>query len=431
MEPFIKSNELDSPLGMSPKSISMSHGHFMAQMGNLQTNNVNDSPLKDKSGNTNGSISSSKVIESLHQQIDFLTSTNLQLTVQSNHFLQRLELANSKESKHLETINSLKHENDNLNSMFSRKHRRCKDLEDQMFQLKNSYEDAIVDFKNLQAKLNDKSTHEMKLEQQLQQLQVQYDALVDSQKRYKDYYEREIKELNDNLTMLKLDSENFFNKSLKNLLAGDEQIKNKLKTLETKYDLSQVANKEKMELVNNKVNVMTKDLNISSWEQLYKNTRDMAIEYAEKMDLSLAQDFENEHGKQGIFQERFLSNDVTSNGCSNVNNRMMPPSPLRVPKTKNPSGKRSSFYGGNLPSLNGPQATNISGSLPGVKRTASTRIRVSSSSPVSSTSLANFPSRHSSLDTNVLSDPSLDTPVRPLSRRISSQRHKRIPSTSK
>nr|4LL7_A Chain A, SWI5-dependent HO expression protein 3 [Saccharomyces cerevisiae S288C]4LL7_B Chain B, SWI5-dependent HO expression protein 3 [Saccharomyces cerevisiae S288C]4LL7_C Chain C, SWI5-dependent HO expression protein 3 [Saccharomyces cerevisiae S288C]4LL7_D Chain D, SWI5-dependent HO expression protein 3 [Saccharomyces cerevisiae S288C]4LL7_E Chain E, SWI5-dependent HO expression protein 3 [Saccharomyces cerevisiae S288C]4LL7_F Chain F, SWI5-dependent HO expression protein 3 [Saccharomyc len=82
---------------------------------------------------------SSRVIESLHDQIDMLTKTNLQLTTQSQNLLSKLELAQSKESKLLENLNLLKNENENLNSIFERKNKKLKELEKDYSELSNRY----------------------------------------------------------------------------------------------------------------------------------------------------------------------------------------------------------------------------------------------------------------------------------------------------
>lgn len=373
MESPSNSSHLRSPVRVSPSKIALNRSAFMANTSN------HNSPTKQRDGSVSGNTSSTKVIEALYQQIDTLTNTNLQLTVQSNNLLTKLENANSKEAKQLETVATLKHENENLNSMLNRKSRRCKDLEDQLVQLRNSYEETAVDYRALKQNMESTTQREAQLQGEIQILKVQYDALLDSQKRYREHYEQEIHTLNLNLEKLKKENDMFITKNVRNILNNSSALQTKLNQYTSKYKDLEALNLQHIGLLSEKVDKMASQMDLPAWEKLYKDTRDIALDYAKKMDLSLEQDVIEEHGRQGTFASKFLSNAYPSPET------MAPP--LRVPKTRSTSGKRSSFYGGNvtvpgtvsgaIPSSSGlgmaSTVTPTQGSLPGLKRSSSTR----------------------------------------------------------
>lgn len=357
---------------MWPSKVSMNHGTFMANMQNEH------SPSREGSF---GGSSSTKVIEALHAQIDSLTKTNLDLTVQSNQLLSRLEISTKLQSSHLESVSTLKHENDNLGLMLSRKERRVRDLEQQLAQLKNSYEEAAVDNKNMRQQLQSSDQRESVLENQFQQLQVQYDALLDGQSRYREKYEQEIQSLKDALEHFKQDNEAYVTKSIQNIVTNNAALQDRVKQYSLKYKNLESLNQERMQELSLDVESMATKLNLSKWEQLYEESRKLAIEYAEKANVPLSESFLNQHGSKSTSKPAAASNSST----------FVHPQQIRIPKVRNSSSsaKRSSFYGSNVPvpgatvpgvKQSSPSPTIASSSgLPGVRRSSSVRGPSSSS----------------------------------------------------
>ncbi|CAR24256.1 She3p [Lachancea thermotolerans CBS 6340] len=363
---------LESPMKMSPSKVSMNHGAFMANMQNGY------SPTRE--GATAGS-SSTRVIEALHAQIDSLTKTNLDLTVQSNNLLSRLESSNNTQSKHLESISTLKHENDNLGLMLSRKERRVRDLEQQLSQLKHSYEEAAMDNKTMRHQLQTSGQREGTLENQLQQLQVQYDALVDGQKRYREKYDLEVEELKKSLQDFKRDNEMYLTKNIQTVVSNNTALQTKINQYSGKYKNLESLSQQHMQELSREVEGMASKLDLAKWEKLYEESRNMAIEYSEKTNVPLSPSFLAQHGAKSGSRSPSTSSSST----------FVHPSQIRVPKVRHSSSsaKRSSFYGSNVsvpggtvPGVKQPSAsptTPSSGGLPGVRRSSSVRGSSSSS----------------------------------------------------
>ncbi|AAS50407.1 AAR042Wp [Eremothecium gossypii ATCC 10895] len=381
---------LGSPMRFSPSSkLKVNHGHFMANINNNAgpgkggTAAGGTSPTREASyANVSGS---GKVIENLHQQVDALTSTNLQLTKQSNQLLEKLEGCNAREAKYLETISSLKHENENLNSMLNRKTRRVKDLDMELVQLRTSHEEATASHNQLKYQLENKFAHETELEQQCQLLQAQYDAVVDAQRRYREHYQKEIEELREALEALKKDNDKFLGEHMARLTRSQLDIDKSMSDYNGKFHRMELSQKEAVIELNEKYDRMRADLDVDGWIVLYKQMRDIAFDYAKQLDLSLPKEFAELHGEDGYYA-KMLDEDRQSSPVSTSSTAVEPmsqpspsmsaqtlsPPPLRVPKNRTPITKRSSFYGNTMPGAN-ISLTSATGLLPGVKRTGSIR----------------------------------------------------------
>ncbi|SCV04513.1 LANO_0G10660g1_1 [Lachancea nothofagi CBS 11611] len=398
---------LNSPVRMSPSKLSMNHGTFMA---NIQNGN---SPTK---GGSPGVSSSTRVIEALHAQIDNLTRTNLELTVQSNNLLTRLETATNNHSKHLESMSTLKHENDNLNLMLSRKERRVRDLEQQAAQLRNSYEEAALNNKTMHSKIQNYNQRETNLEQNLQQVQVQYDALLDGQRRYRDQYSREIQELKDQLQSFRRDQGTYVTETLQTLLENHSSLQTRIDEYANKYQKLASVEQEHRDLLNYECESMRSHLDLPKWDQLYQESRNLVIDYAEKANVTLPTSFLSQHsqsnGRPGAKSPPIPQNGH-HNGFTNAfspavtpSSTFVNPQQIRVPKQRNSSSsaKRSSFYGSNVSIAGSPvpgikqspgsPAIASSATLPGVRRSSS--IRSSSSSRNSSGELSSSDTNNSS-----------------------------------
>ncbi|SCW01308.1 LAFE_0D09714g1_1 [Lachancea fermentati] len=412
--------DLGSPVKVSPSKLAMNHGAFLANMNN------GDSPTKVPG--VGAGSSSTKVIESLHAQIDNLTTTNLQLTVQSNNLLSRLESANTKQSKQLETISTLKHENDNLNAMLARKERRLKEAEQELVQLKSSFESTSLENQNLQQEMKTSCQRENALDQKLQLLQVQYDALADGQKRYRDLYEKEVAELRSNLQVLKKENDIFITKNIRNVVNNSSVLQQKLNQYGSKFKGLESLSNEHMETLSQRVDKFALELDLPRWQELYKETRDMALEYAREMNLKIPQSFTEQHNTKITVESKFKTPDSTPPLASNGGTFAHPQ--IRIPKVRNSSSnKRSSFYGssgpivGTLPSTSSASSPSVN-SLPGVKRSSSTRV----SSPPSR-SFSEFESNGTGTNTAV---PSTAAKLsRSSSRKSSAPKKKREPSHSR
>lgn len=385
----------------SPAKLAPNHSIFMASINK-------GSPASKKNGESgsgkevltprqNGSMSSTRVIESLHDQIDTLTSTNLQLTVQSKNLLDKLDAAQQKESKLLENSASLKHENENLVSMLNRKTRRLKDVEEELIKYKESQSSLIEEKTALQKKWENSSSEEMVLRQQMEMVRAQYDALMDSHRYYKSHYGSQISTLNEQLENLKVEQRNHAQRVCEKANTLDV----KLLEFDSKYDNLQHLEEARMKYLESKCNDLSKQLDLPSWTNLYRESKTMALDFAEKMKLIVPADF------QKLIEEPEL---VALEAKTQPNNACA--LPLRMAKSRGTAvngqqqgtpgsnmthAKRSSFYGGMASS----PASSLPGTLPGVRRSSSRR---KASSRVASTESA------SSSDSSPVFPPPSTTP---------------------
>lgn len=388
--------------GYSPAKLAPNHSIFMASINKgSPTGKANgENAVVGMKGNLtpkqNGSMSSTRVIESLHDQVDTLTSTNLQLTVQSKNLLDKLDGAQQKESKLLENSASLKHENENLVSMLNRKTRRLKDVEEELARYKENHSSLEEEKLALQRKWESSSSEEATLKQQMEMVQAQYDTLVDSHQYYKSHYGSQINILSEQLENLKMDQRSYIQRVSEEANTFDV----KLLEFDSKHDNLQQLEEARVRRLESKCDGLVKQLDLPSWVQLYKESKNMVTEFAEKMQLKVPADFE------ALVQDPELTALEAKNSINiNTNTGGLP---LRINKSRvtgsNPTAaqsgssgsnathnKRSSFYGGMASSS---PASTLPGTLPSVRRSSSRRkpsSRVASDTSNSADSSPTFP----------------------------------------
>ncbi|SMN18145.1 similar to Torulaspora delbrueckii TDEL_0C05300 hypothetical protein [Maudiozyma saulgeensis] len=184
----------------------------MATTNNMRSNSSN---LKNKSenaidNNSNNNYlnnftttSSSSVIESLHEQIDVLTNTNLKLTVQSHNLLEDLEHFQKKEIKLNENISLYNHEYENLNLMLQRKVRKIHSTEEEV----NHIKEKLIFLQNeneiLTKKISDMSsiTNDTKLK--INNLKEKYSILLEDHESYKSSCLDEMADLRNEIDQFK------------------------------------------------------------------------------------------------------------------------------------------------------------------------------------------------------------------------------------
>lgn len=368
----------------SPAKLAPNHSIFMASINKgspagkkneesadvgARTQSVKDNSIPKQ----NGSMLSTRVIESLHDQIDTLTSTNLQLTVQSKNLLDKLDTVQQKESKLLENSASLKHENENLVSMLNRKTRKLKDVEEELASYKKNHDLLEEEKTSFQKKWETSSNEEATLRQQMEMVQAQYDALLDSHQYYKNHYGSQISTLSEQLENLKLEQRNHTQK----VFEEAESFDVKLLEYDSKHVNLQQVEEARVKYLESKCNSLTQQLDLPSWVQLYKESKNMVLEYAEKMKLKIPPEFE------ALTQDPELVALEAKNPNGSNNASVLPlkvgkqraagnssTSQLGTPGSNAAHGKRSSFYGGVASSY--PSST-LPGTLPGVRRSSSKR----------------------------------------------------------
>ncbi|KAK5960637.1 She3p PWA37_002066 [Arxiozyma heterogenica] len=383
----------------SPEKLGQQHALFMTrlQTSPSKSNNANNSGTKD---NENGNLdkndtepnvansNSSKVIDSLREQIDTLTETNLELTKQSHHLLNKLEIVQINETNLVEELNILKSSNDTINNNLIDSTNKLKYLENQLNQLKSDYSKEINIKKKFeeQIKLLKNDRDENSSENGILMKQTQYDILLSNQEDYKKYYTEKINELNELLTKIKLNYES--NEDNKDRIITDKL--NEMESLSNRYEI--LDNNIKEYIQDDKLDyLISQKFDINDWIQLYNNMNEKFYYFAnERMELSdvtinkLKHELKTNRNKQSTKTRSVsdsndskdkrttkyygnlstLSQDSLNNYSSNISTNN---SNIHISSSTSNSGNEESD------SSRVPSNGSISMLLPGVKRTSSVR----------------------------------------------------------
>ncbi|KAL6939802.1 hypothetical protein ACO0RG_003648 [Hanseniaspora osmophila] len=293
----------DSPSRTQPR-FDIQHGTFIANLEKQSpTRQRYKSTLAEpmdgtsfEDSFTSSQSKSSKVIESLHQKIDTLTNTNLQLTYQSNNLLTRLEEANLKQSKHIDTINKLKLENGNLSAMYERKSRKAKEMETQLEEINIKLDKTCFENENLNKQMSNDTANKQSLEEQLQMSHMQYQALQDAQARYKQNYESQIEEMQAQIFEIKMSYKKILSDKFQALSNLDSKWEQSFGQLSSQVNSINSINKIEISSLNKEMEDLKIDyINNENLSNLYSKSKEMAFEYAELIDMNLPDAFKQKH----------------------------------------------------------------------------------------------------------------------------------------
>lgn len=185
---------------------------------------------------------SSKVIDSLHQEIDTLKSELESTKLSNSSYKKKFEILSKKNELYVDQLANAKHENDMINALLKRKERRIVDLENEYNDILSSNENLKLTNKNMKIRCDNLAESSSQSTAEYERLKIAYDALTASQLEYKRHYESEIKNMNENFKTFKLEyvekyenlSKTFNNndKDIDSLLDG---LTNKRKYLDNLY----------------------------------------------------------------------------------------------------------------------------------------------------------------------------------------------------
>lgn len=334
---------------MNASKFNINHGHFITNLESLEspTKKKDNANISGNGGNGNsnyspGKYSTSRVIESLHGKIDDLTNTNLKMTTQCHHLVKELESSSEARKKHLETISRLQTENVNLKAMLDRKSNRLSELEASLKQESTSNSDLLKKNQELEETIKSLQKENEKLTEQSTMYKVQYDAVADSHKTYKDYFTNEISSLQHNLALLERSMTKQVESKVNEVYEIDNKIQQKLKSLESSTETFQRHATEEIE-----ANI--KKLDLESWEHSLQEAQQLLKKYKAQ---------------------------AQAEGVNLQDKPQM--APLRNNKRKTSAQKRTSFYGtptgfSAVSNIQSPPSSSAK-QLPGLKRASSIRV---------------------------------------------------------
>lgn len=230
--------------------------------------------------------SSTQIIESLYTKVDSLTNTNLQLTLQSQNMLEKLDVAQKKEVKLVENISMYKHQKGNLDTMLRRKLRKISELEEELASLQMTFSSVKTINKELKDNLIELNEKEAVDKEKVDTLAKDYDTLVQSQDSYRLHFEKTIDQLSQEMQTVKM---NYINKLTQRMQNSDSfEIKlNKYKKLIDRLEKSGSLKDIAKGLKDDTCQDTLKKLDLDSWITLYKLSGKITQNYAEKNDLDL------------------------------------------------------------------------------------------------------------------------------------------------
>ena len=292
--------------------------------------------------------SSTKVIESLQEQVDTLTNTNLQLTLQSHGLLNKLEDAQEKESKLIEILGSLKDENNKLNNMLQTESERLKDLEKELVDLKEKYGTVVSDNGKLRKEFDSFGAIETTLNDEFEMVTAQYNSIVRSQEAFKEYYSGKIAGLRDEVESLKQENEAI----LHDYLNYDNNLIEKLDEFDTEHEAFKGLANLNEQLLTKKFQELVLDtlpnLSLDAWISLYNETKDRLFEFAERMGYEKPR-----KDMEEIIEQSKRRRSIANGGEKGRVDLQQSPgsglSPIRMPKIRNSglfSGERIAQHGG-------------------------------------------------------------------------------------
>lgn len=185
---------------------------------------------------------SSKVIDSLHQEIDELKSELEHLKISNSSYKKKSEILTAKNELYVDQLANAKHENDMINALLKRKERRIFDLENEYNEILSNNENLKLTNKNMKIRCDNLQESSTQNTAEYERLKIAYDALTASQLEYKRHYESELLKLSNNFNEFKQNSIAKYESLASNFNDNDKDIDilldgltNKRKTLDNLY----------------------------------------------------------------------------------------------------------------------------------------------------------------------------------------------------
>ncbi|KAL3233809.1 SWI5-dependent HO expression protein 3 [Nakaseomyces bracarensis] len=328
---------------------------------------------KGVEGISGNAASSTRLIESLHDQIDALTSTNIDLTSKLQSLLNKLDSIQQKETKLKESTSSLRYERDNVSLMLKRKERKLAEENEAIDTLGVELEKLRAINKELKEKAsNVDGVTEETLKNDINTVQSEYDTLISSQGVYQEDYASQI----DSLTN-KIDQYRVMHKdNIDELETRQAGLTEQLSTLEDSYNETQSKSENfKNQIVKGKLIDTKTQINLIGWLVLFRETKKISDEYYKQSEIPIPDEI------RVILNDPILNEldtHYTLDTISYKKTRSKPSqsSPLVGTTRKRFTSPSTSYT---------PRVSSTQGTLPGVKRTPSLRSGSNVESPRNTT----------------------------------------------
>lgn len=186
--------------------------------------------------------STSKVIDSLHSQIDELKNELEVLKLSHNDHKKRNTILSTKNDSLVDQLANYKHENDMINALLKRKERRITDLEAEFDLLSSESESLKLSVKNYKIRCDNLQESLASSAAEFERLKIAYDAIVAAQAEYKRHYLEEISLLSAELSNYRKESAMMLSEFMSKIDSNDKDVDvlldsltNKRKALDSMY----------------------------------------------------------------------------------------------------------------------------------------------------------------------------------------------------
>lgn len=176
----------------------------------------------------------SRVIDSLHSQIDTLKDELENLRVSHADYKKKHSILSTKNESLVDQLANCKHENDMINALLKRKERRIADLEEQFDELHSLNELLKVSSKNLKIRCDNLQESSATLTAEYERLKIAYDALMASQNEYKRHYQEELNTLLTQFADYKAESLREYDQLTEKFNSNDKDVDTLLDSLANK-----------------------------------------------------------------------------------------------------------------------------------------------------------------------------------------------------
>lgn len=184
--------------------------------------------------NTASNKPTSRVIDSLHSQIDDLKTELETVKISHDDYKKKYVLVSQKNDSFVDQLANAKHENDMINALLKRKERRIADLEDQYNELSSSNESLQLNNKNMKIRCENLQQSSASSTAEYERLKIAYDALIASQVEYKRHYQKELNTLASKLEAYKTENKQRFQDLSSKLSSNDKDIDTLLDSMTNK-----------------------------------------------------------------------------------------------------------------------------------------------------------------------------------------------------
>ncbi|AOA64174.1 Putative mother-specific HO expression [Komagataella phaffii CBS 7435] len=153
------------------------------------------------------SSGTSRVIESLHQQINSYSQSLEESNLELNEYKRKYSAVQKRLDSVTDQLENSKYQQDTVASMLRRKERKIADLEHEFTDAMNRLETAETEIADLKKQLNDVKLKESQERNELERIATAYETISEGQESYRRHYEREINRLRTSFDLFVLDNQ--------------------------------------------------------------------------------------------------------------------------------------------------------------------------------------------------------------------------------